>query len=311
MSEMTFCVSVHNNVNYLPLAVKSVRLNSYFKDSPFVVYAENCTDGTNKWIEDNKDKYNLDVYIEPTNMIRRGIGGGMNFCADKVETKYINFLQADTYVANDWDIELLRCYKRNKKIHPNKRWHTFSYRVQPDIFNDEPRVGTTFVSLEEFGAYHHDFDEDYFLNWCNQFRKMNDFEVRKAEGVSGFIKKEDWDYIGGNDDRFAPMYWEDKDLYIRMMNEGFDFALTSKSLMWHFASRTSRFPDDNLNHRPQHLAEFERKSGEEFVKKYGKIPENDVNDMVKPLPIIDGSSNRINQSKTKKEKRDDRFLFRI
>ena len=35
--------------------------------------------------------------------------------------------------------------------------------------------------------------------------------------------------------------------------------------MWHFASRTSRFPDDNLNHRPQHLAEFERKSGKDNV----------------------------------------------
>ena len=311
MSEMTFCVSVHNNVNYLPLAVKSVRLNSYFKDSPFVVYAENCTDGTNEWIEKNKDKWNLEVYIEPTNMVRRGIGGGMNFCASKVKTKYINFLQADTYVANNWDIELLRCYEKNKKREPNKKWHTFSHRVQPNNFNDSPRAGTIFVPLEEFGVYHHDFDEKYFLSWCDEFREMNDFEVRKAEGVSGFITKEDWDYIGGNDDRFAPMYWEDKDLYIRMMNEGFDFSLTSKSLMWHFASRTSRFPDDNLKQRPQHLAEFERKSGEEFLKKYGKFPDNDENDMVKPIPIVDGSTNRIHQNKPMREKRDDTFLFRI
>ena len=306
MSEMTFCVSVYNNVNYLPLAVKSVRLNSYFKDSPFVVYAENCTDGTNEWLESNKEKYNLEVYIESDNIVRSGIGGGMNFCADKVKTKYINFLQADTYVARDWDIELLRCYEKNKKREPNKRWHTFSYRIQPDIFNDEPRVGTTFVSLEEFGVYHHDFKEEYFLDWCDQFREMNDFEVRKAEGVSGFIRKEDWDYIGGNDGRFAPAYWEDKDLYIRMMNEGFDFSLTSKSLMWHFASRSSRFPDDDLTKRPQHLADVERKSGEEFVKKYGRIPENDENDMVKSLPIIDGSSNRI-----LKKNKDDEFLFRV
>ena len=31
----------------------------------------------------------------------------------------------------------------------------------------------------------------------------------------------------------------------------------------------------------------------EFIKKYGKLPENDENDFVKPIPIIDGSPNRI------------------
>ena len=87
---MTFCVSVYNNVNYLPLAVKSVRENSYFKRAPFVVYAENCTDGTNEWLLSNKEKYHLDVFFDKENMVRRGIGGGMNFCASKVETKFIN-----------------------------------------------------------------------------------------------------------------------------------------------------------------------------------------------------------------------------
>ena len=311
MSEMTFCVSVYNNVNYLPLAIKSVRENSYYKDSPFVVYAENCDDGTNEWLNENKDKWNLEVYIEPNNMVRRGIGGGMNFCASKVKTKYINFLQADTYVARNWDLELERCYENNKKKQPDKKWHTFSYRIQPNIFNDSPRVGTTFVPLEEFGAYHHDFNEKYFLDWCDEFSSNNDYEYRKAEGVSGFILKEDWDFIGGNDDRFAPMYWEDKDLYIRMMNEGFEFSLTTKSLMWHFASRSSRFPDDNLNHRPKHLEQFEIDSTNAFVQKYGRLPDNDENDMVVPLPIVDGSSNRINQTKILNEKKDDTFLFRI
>ncbi len=55
------------------------------------------------------------------------------------------------------------------------------------------------------------------------------------------------------DDRFSPMYCEDMDLFIRMQNEGFKFNLTSKSLIYHFASRSSRFPDDDLTKRPQEL----------------------------------------------------------
>ena len=69
MSRMTFCISTYNNNNYLQLAIKSVRENSYFKDAPFVIHAENCTDGTNEWLEENKEKYNLEI---PDNPIHDG-----------------------------------------------------------------------------------------------------------------------------------------------------------------------------------------------------------------------------------------------
>ena len=290
MSKITNCVSTYNNYNYLKLLIKSVRKNSHFKDSPFVVYAENCTDGTNEWLAKNADELKIDYHIEPNNKVRRGIGGGMNFCASKVKTEFINFLQSDLYVAEDWDLELLKCFEKN--VGKNKGI-VFGQRVQPDIFNDQPRIGTVFVPLDEFGEYHHNFNEEYFLKWCREFRKLNKFTVRKGEGVSGLIRKEDWDYIGGNDDRFAPAYCEDMDLFIRMQNEEFKFILTSESLLFHFASRASRFPDDDLTKRPKELSDIEINSMKEFVKKYGRMPENDENDFVKPMPIIDGSPNRI------------------
>ena len=56
MREQTICISVHNGINYLPLVVKSVRENSYDKDCPFVIYSENSDDGTNEWLEENKEK---------------------------------------------------------------------------------------------------------------------------------------------------------------------------------------------------------------------------------------------------------------
>ena len=292
MSKMTFCISTLNNNNYLQLAIKSVRNNSHFKDAPFVIYAENCTDGTNEWLEENKEKYDLEVYIETDNNPKRGIGGGMNFCASKVKTEFINFLQADIYVAKDWDLELL---KLHEEYVGKDRGIVFSQRIQPDIFNDSERAGTVFVPMDEFGEYYHNFDEKYFLEYCQEFRNLNKFTVRKGEGVSGLIRKEDWDYIGGNDDRFAPAYCEDMDLFIRMQNEGFKFMLTSESLIYHFASRASRFPDDDLTKRPQELSDVEQNSMREFIKKYGRLSETDENDFVKPMPITDGSPNRIVQ----------------
>ena len=97
MSPITFCISTYNNLSYLKLAIESVRKNSHFKDSPFIIHAENCNDGTNKWLEENKNKYDLEYYIDKNNN-PIGIGGGMNFCADKVKTEFIMFLHSQSQV---------------------------------------------------------------------------------------------------------------------------------------------------------------------------------------------------------------------
>jgi len=289
MINITHCISSFNNLNYLKLAISSVRKNSYYKDAPIIVYAENCQDGTNEWLETINDD-NLEYYIEQ-NEIPRGIGGGMNFCASKVKTEFVNFLHADFYVGVNWDKYLLDKFEK----YPNQKMMVFSHRIQPNIFKEESRSGTLIVPMSEFGEYHHNFDEKYFLEWAKQFTEMNDFEIRKSEGVSGLIRKKDWDYIGGNDNRFAPAYWEDADLFIRMINEDFKFVLTSKSIVYHFASRASRFPDDDLTSRPVNLAEIEQRSTQRFIEKYGQLPARDEHDFYVPLQIIDGTPNRINQ----------------
>ncbi len=95
-SPLTFCISTYNNLDYLKLAVHSVRKNSFFSDAPFIIHAENCTDGTDEWLEQNSEQYNITYFVDK-NEVPVGIGGGMNFCADRVETEYIMFLHSDFY----------------------------------------------------------------------------------------------------------------------------------------------------------------------------------------------------------------------
>lgn len=287
---ITFTLSTFNTLNYLKLAVQSVRNNSFYKDAPFVIHAENCTDGTNEWLLENQDTFNLEVYIEQ-NEVPRGIGGGMNFCASKVKTKYIGFLSSDFWMAPNWDAELVSICETNEN--PNV-W-AFSYRVEPDIFNDpHSRPGVFKVTTDTFGEFHHNFNTDLFDEWSTEFSELNDITyIDIPMGVSGVISKKSWDYMGGNDDRFAPMYWEDADIFIRMKNEGYTFILSSKSVLYHFASRTSRFPDDNLQERPAHLAAYEQRSLERFIEKYGRLPIHGPYGEYLPMDILDGSPNRI------------------
>lgn len=273
---LTFCISTYNNLNYLKLAIKSVRENSYFKNAPFIIYAENCNDGTNEWLLSNRDLFNLEIYIEE-NDIPRGIGGGMNFCADKVKTEYIMFLHSDFYVTKNWDFELLKIHEK----FPNEMLWVNSYRIEPNMFNSNQRPGTTLVPPDMFGSYWYDFDVNSFTEWVQEFQNLNfEYEIPKGEGVSGLVRKTTWDLIGGNDSIFAPTSWEDMDLFLRMLQHGVRFVLPGTSIVWHFGARGSHRLEENDGKSSLRQVESEKKNIHNWIKKWGKLPTFDEYEMI-------------------------------
>ena len=275
-SPLTFCISTYNNLPYLKLAIKSVRKNSYFKDAPFIIHAENCNDGTNEWLLENNEKYNLQIHIQ-TNEIPLGIGGGMNFCAHHVKTEYIMFLHSDFYVTKNWDKSLLDIHEK----YPEEKLWVNSYRIEPNMFNSPDRPGTSLIPLDVFGAYHHDFDSNLFEDWVEEFKQMNeDYEIPKGEGVSGLVKKTLWDEVGGNDPRFAPTSWDDMDLFLRMLQHKVRFILSTSSLVWHFGARGSHRLEENNGQSSERQRKTEAENLKKWLEKWGKIPTFDEYGMI-------------------------------
>lgn len=271
---ITHCISTYNNLEYLKLAIKSVRKHSYYKDAPFIIHAENCTDGTDEWLESNAERYNLEYYIDK-NQTPIGIGGGMNFCAERVTTKFINFLHSDFYVSKDFDLELLNKHKE----YGSKAW-VFSQRIQPNIFNEASRAGTLIVPIEDFGGYFNDFNSDLFLDYSKDLSDMNDFEIHLGEGVSGLILKEDWDLVGGNDPLFAPASWDDKDIFLRCLLKDIKLILTTKSVVWHFGARGSHRLEENNGFSSKRQREAEAKNQDKWLTKWNQYPQFDSNGMI-------------------------------
>ncbi len=268
-SPLTFCISTYNNLDYLKLAVHSVRKNSFFSDAPFIIHAENCTDGTDEWLEQNSAQYNLTYFVDK-NEVPVGIGGGMNFCADRVETEHIMFLHSDFYVGKNWDKALLDVIER----YPNEKLWVSSHRMEPNMFNNpSSRPGTLIIDKEIFGAYHNDFKFSEFESYAIEFMQSNGlYEIPKGEGVSGLIRKKDWDEIGGNDPIFAPASWEDMDLFLRMLDNGFKFILTGSSLVWHFGARGSHRLEENDGKSSHRQIEAEKKNIQKWLDKWGRLP---------------------------------------
>ena len=276
--KITTCISSNNNLNYLKLAVKSVRQNAYYKNMPIIVYAENCTDGTNEWLQD------IEYYIEQ-NEIEKGIGGGMDFCVDKSKTEFVNIIHSDMWIAPNQDIELLKLYD---DLDPKVRLIASSFRIQPKIFPADPeyRPGTVFVPTNAFGVYHDNFDSLTFDEWSLEFCKENNILVRKGGGAGFFCRKQDYEWIGGNDPLFAPASWEDKDLFIRMQLEGYEFKMISESVVWHFSARGSHFRDeakDNFSMKSERQIKSEHTNMQKFINKWGRLPEEDESTFVKPI----------------------------
>jgi GT2 family glycosyltransferase len=159
----------------------------------------------------------------------------------------------------------------------------FSHRVEPDMFGSPQRPGTVIVPKDIFGAYYNDFDSASFDQFSKEFTEMNDFTIPKAEGVSGLISKKDWDHIGGNDSLFAPTSWEDMDLFLRMLNEGYKFVLTSKSLVWHFGARGSHRLEENDGKSSERQRQTEAANAQKWFNKWGRMPEFDQYGMIKPI----------------------------
>jgi len=282
--KITTCISSNNNLDYLKLAIRSVRKNAFFKDMPIVVYAENCSDGTDEWLKEKYKEFDIEYYIEK-NEVEKGIGGGMNFCVDKAKTEFVNIIHSDMWIAPNQDVELLALYDN---IDPNTRLIASSFRIQPKIFKNDPwyRPGTQFVPPDEFGEFHHNFDHEYFDQWSCEFANENNISVRKGGGAGFFCRKADYEWIGGNDPLFAPASWEDKDLFVRMQLEGYEFQMVSKSVVYHFSARGSWFRDeakDNLDGISKRQQSSEQINVQKFIKKWGRLPEEDADTFVMPI----------------------------
>lgn len=264
---ITHCISTYRNLNYLKLAVESVRKYSYYKDAPFIIHSdESNDDGTNEWLIQNKDRYNLTPIIKDLNP--SGIGPGMNICAENVQTEYINFLHSDFFVTDNWDLELMKVHENN----PTKKLWVNSFRIEPNMFGDRDRPGTHFVPKEAFGAYYDTFKADLMLKYANQLAEMNDFIIPKGEGVSGLVKKSVWDETGGNDDRFAPTSWDDYDLFWRMIQNGVEFMMPTRSVVWHFGARGSHRLEENDGRTSERQSKHERINAQKFYDKWGGMP---------------------------------------
>ena len=84
MDKITFCIPSKSNLRYLKTCIPSIRKNAYRDDHEIIVFVDSDEDGTIKWLDSIKDKYNVNYYVNPdlgNNLY--GIGRAYDYCIEK------------------------------------------------------------------------------------------------------------------------------------------------------------------------------------------------------------------------------------
>jgi GT2 family glycosyltransferase len=255
----------------LKLVVESIRENAYYKNQPIIVYTENDTE-TRDWLLSQSDIHC--IYEE--NIVPKGIGGGVNEAIKRVKTEYFNLVHSDMYISRHYDKPLLDIVSNTEKPIVACAW-----RCEPNIFNNQDRVGTVFAPVDGgFGVYHHDFDGQGFLSWADRFVKNEHPNFRKVEGVSYMMRTK---YFINNDARFAPSSFEDHMQSVMMQIKGYEFVVTPRAMVWHFGARSSHFlgQHDKLTGTSDRQKISEQKNFRTWLELWGEAPSYDEYGFVK------------------------------
>jgi hypothetical protein len=283
----TWILNTYKSLPYLKLAIESIRENAYYKNQPIIVYTENDTE-TRDWLLQQSD---IECIYEE-NAIPKGIGGGVNEAVKKVRTEYFNLVHSDMYISRHYDRPLYDIVSNTEKPLVVGSW-----RLEPNIFNNQDRLGTAFSPVNGgFGVYHHDFLKEDFLYWADEFvSTSNAPDFRKVEGVSYMMRTK---YFIPNDPRFAPSSFEDHMQSVIMQLKGYDFIISGKALVWHFGARSSHFlgQHNKLTGTSDRQKQSEEKNIRTWFELWGEGPSYDNVGFIK---VTDNMRQRFNQNPKK------------
>jgi glycosyltransferase involved in cell wall biosynthesis len=254
MDKITFCIPSKTNLRYLKTCIPSIRKNAYRDDHEIIIFVDSDEDGTIKWLDNIKDKYNVSYYVNPDlgNSLY-GIGRAYDYCIEKSTTDIFMIFHADMMLGKHADLKAFNHLKEKTVV--------CSTRIEPPI---HPNGGEKI--LEDFGMWPEEFKEAEF----NQYVSEHLENKKTTEGIFApwmMYKSEFLNILGGHDPIMHSCR-EDSDLFNRMHLAKFTFIQPWNSLVYHLTGRGAGSFDGDPERHAKWKADMD-KSTLEFIRKWG------------------------------------------
>ena len=228
-----------NNLNYLILCIKSLRVNSTYthQNIPHVNIGE---DGTVDFLEKENIQYTFTKH-------NAGICEGMNMASKKANNDFILYSHDDFYFCPEWDLTL-----KNEidKIGHNK------FYLSGIMMNNGPLKFDCGDSLKNF-------NESKLLQ---NYQNINHYDFQGSTWAPHLIHKTLWNKIGGFSEEYYPGTGSDPDLNMKLWNEGVRiYKGINNCKVYHFGSIVTR----NYKDHPTIQTESGNKGAKIFILKWG------------------------------------------
>lgn len=206
-------ILTYNQLNYTKLCIESIRKFTNRESYEIIIVDNNSSDDTVKWLESQED---LNVIYNKEN---KGFPAGCNQGIKISNGDNILLLNNDTIVTPNWLNNL----------------ETALYSS-----GDIGAVGSISNSCSNGQQIQVDYsDIEQLINFGAEFNVSNPstWEYRlKLIGYCYMVKKEVLDKIGLLDEIFTPGNYEDDDLSLRILSEGYKLILCKDTFVHHFGS---------------------------------------------------------------------------
>lgn len=211
--EVSIIIPVFNNALITWRCLKSIFINTSYVSYEVIVIDDHSTESLST----------IGVQTTGIHLIRNSENLGFlkscNKTATQAKGRFICFLNNDTEVQEGWLEHLIAVFKKNesaaitgpKLIYPDGRLQ----EAGGIIWND--------ASAWNYGRFDEAQKPDY--NYLK--------EVDYISGACLVIRKTVWDKVGGFDEQFAPAYYEDTDLAMKVRKAGYEVIYQPLAVVTH------------------------------------------------------------------------------
>ena len=256
--KISYCIPTKNNLRYLKGSIRSIKDNSLLKYE-ILVYIDADNDGTEEWLKKNAPEVK---YTKNTSTECKGIAYGYNRCIEQATGDVICVFHADMYMGKGFDINLVKHIKPNVVV--------AATRIEPPLHP----AGKEKIIMP-FGMYPEDFDKKAFDEFVESEKIKNGNVTTSGIFAPWMTYKNNITVIGMHDETLHS-YYEDSDIFQRMMLNGCKVVQSWDALVYHFTCRGGQFQDGiEKQTSDTKFHEMRNRSGRYYIRKWGSWIKND------------------------------------
>lgn len=215
---LSFIILTYNNLEYTQNCVNSIRENVNKSTYEIIVVDNNSTDGTSEWLREQQDI--RCIFNEDNKGFPKGCNQGIEIASKNNDIFLLN---------NDTIIKPNSIFNMRMGLYSSEE-----VGATGAVSNNVPYFQTIDLSADTMEEYEHNI-------LVNNITDENSYEERtKLIGFAMLIKRNVLDKVGLLDERFTPGNYEDDDISVRIIAEGYKLLLCKDSFIYHYGGMSFR-----------------------------------------------------------------------